>query len=152
MTRTLARMPHVLEKSPCVAAIDACHGRVGGDWPADERTSDCSVSITDACRRAVGLAQGVAQMSVLLTGAIHRRSPVRARLECVRHFQSDLVSWRDDTTQAVIGGCFGRGMEVCRSGTLMNEDAPQRPYELREMFNALRRDDGSRCIVAHAPD
>lgn len=34
--------------------------------------------------------------------------------------------------------------------TLMNEDAPQRRYELREMFNALHG--ASRCIVADAAD
>jgi hypothetical protein len=34
--------------------------------------------------------------------------PLGEVLEGVRHFQSDLVSWGDDTTQAIPDGCFGR--------------------------------------------
>lgn len=36
--------------------------------------------------------------------------------------------------------------------TLMSNDAPQRRYELREMFNALRWMARRRCLVAYAAD
>ena len=60
-------------------------------------------------------------------------------LERVMHFRSNLVTWRNARTQPYPTDVSDEEWSFAAPYlVLMNEDAPQRRYELREMFNALR--------------
>src|SRR6201996_4621032 len=72
-------------------------------------------------------------------------------LERVRYFRSDLVTWVDDKTQAIPDGCIGRGMELRRSVSDL-DDRRRTATSIRPARNVQRvaLDGASRRAMAHA--
>src|SRR5580698_8431251 len=74
-------------------------------------------------------------------------------LERVRHFRSDLVTWRDDKTQAIPDGCFGRGIEFRRSvPDLDDRRRTAAPIRAARNVQCVALDGASRCSMADVAD